>query len=558
MPKNTKKSQKQKQKQLMAHDRLLIFDTFYNMIEALEEYVEKSGSYPNFVNKRQVYKKTVPQGANLTINKAESLFKTQLLIFVGMLENDAPEFLREEIKEVYYKWISKVGINANNCSDERLKHFLIEINNSLDGNGERIIDQTKEYLENKEKNKSVDLWQWLNVFNYIQNPLDKNREQAKLLENKSWNEVKIENKFNSSAEQGEQTYNQISRMVSSSHDNFHFYPQQLSSSGDSVILSGSSSFPNELEKIVQDLKINPQDWTLDEITTQLSDYYRERKVEKWLIIHRGARLGADAYDNEGRLKFVNNPIYLWENFNAYQRFEMKRALKLSGDYSTNDEINWVVKEVKDSPSIWQIGTFKGYDCLIHGLAQGNDDEVGTLIHYRQRFNDVGWGIIRNSIILERVKQEKDFWITDTVDNNEALINKSAIIDEKTIDANGEFYDKAQFSDEEWDEIQNALNNERKTNYDNWTKEQLIAEINRLNTLIEQFSGDKTLTSSERQEKVQESRWKLEQVQNAFSSKTQQPKNSFFIPLLIGAVVLVLASLGIYGIVKKFKKIKKSR
>jgi hypothetical protein len=137
-----------KQKELMAHDKILIFDTFYNMLEGLEEYIEKSGNYPDFVNKRQIYKKTVPQGVNLSLNKAESLFRTQLLIFAGM---EKPDFLGEKVKEEYYRWINAVGIDANNCPDEKLKHFLLEINNVIEGEDEKIINQTKDYLDNKEK-----------------------------------------------------------------------------------------------------------------------------------------------------------------------------------------------------------------------------------------------------------------------------------------------------------------------------------------------------------------------------------------------------------------------
>src|SRR4051794_36605767 len=177
MPKNNK-LQQLKQKELMAHDRILIFDTFYNVLEALEEYIEKSGNYPNFKNKRQVYKKTVPQGANLSINKAESLFRTQLLIFAGM---DKSEFLSEKLKEEYYRWVNAVGIDANNCLDEKLKHFLLEINNVIEGNDEKIINQTKDYLDNKEKTNPIDPWNMLKVFNAFQEPLDKNREQAESL-----------------------------------------------------------------------------------------------------------------------------------------------------------------------------------------------------------------------------------------------------------------------------------------------------------------------------------------------------------------------------------------
>jgi len=55
-----------------------------------------------------------------------------------------------------------------------------------------------------------------------------------------------------------------------------------------------------------------------------------------VLIHRNARL--NDYNHEGKLNFNNNPIYRWENFNAHQRFEIKQAKNISGDYLTSEEI----------------------------------------------------------------------------------------------------------------------------------------------------------------------------------------------------------------------------
>jgi len=93
------------------------------------------------------------------------------------------------------------------------------------------------------------------------------------------------------------------------------------------------------------------------------------------------------YDREGNLNFDRNPVYRWKNFNAQERFEIKRAKNISGDYLTNEEIKWVVKEVKDNPSIWVIEIIDGQTWLIHSSAQMENIEVGTLIHNRQKFSD---------------------------------------------------------------------------------------------------------------------------------------------------------------------------
>jgi hypothetical protein len=71
----------------------------------LEEYIEKTGYYPNFKNKRQFQNITIPkeQSRNLTLNSAEDFFRTNLVLFVTIV-NEAPDFLRTgELRDEYYK-----------------------------------------------------------------------------------------------------------------------------------------------------------------------------------------------------------------------------------------------------------------------------------------------------------------------------------------------------------------------------------------------------------------------------------------------------------------------
>lgn len=89
---------KQQLQQLTAHDKVLIFENFHYLLEALEEYIEKTGYYPDFKNKRQLRNVTVKD--NLSLNQAESLLRTRLLIFAGM---DTPNFLSEEVKGEFYR-----------------------------------------------------------------------------------------------------------------------------------------------------------------------------------------------------------------------------------------------------------------------------------------------------------------------------------------------------------------------------------------------------------------------------------------------------------------------
>ena len=145
--KKRQEEQLQVQEELTAHDKILIFDNFYYLLEGLEECIEKSGYYPNFRDRRQFRNLTVKE-TNFPLENAESLFRTRLVLFVAM---HTPDFLRDEVKQKLYKWINSVGIDVNNCP-ERLGHFLLEINNSIEGD-DKIIKQTREYLDEKYKNK---------------------------------------------------------------------------------------------------------------------------------------------------------------------------------------------------------------------------------------------------------------------------------------------------------------------------------------------------------------------------------------------------------------------
>src|SRR3989337_3054155 len=114
------------QKQKTLHQMKLLLGNFHYMLEPLEEYIEKAGYYPNFRSRRQLYRKSIKDSEGPLWND-EDLFLTQLFVFAAAAHGK-PQFFREVIREEFYKWINYTGITANNCP-ERLKHFLIEINN---------------------------------------------------------------------------------------------------------------------------------------------------------------------------------------------------------------------------------------------------------------------------------------------------------------------------------------------------------------------------------------------------------------------------------------------
>ncbi|CAI2196567.1 17664_t:CDS:2 [Funneliformis geosporum] len=185
MPKKHGYKKTQEQISLVAHDKILAFENFRYLLEGLEEYIEKSGYYPNFKNKRQLQNITVPKEKKYSLDNCENLFRTRLLLFVGILRDS-----------------------------------------------EKIVNQTKEYLESKKKSDSVNsenMSDVINLFTSIQRPLESKREQAKLYEGKNYFGVEFKNKFKGDIQQGEQVFNQINSSIS--NNDFRFYeqnnPQQI-------------------------------------------------------------------------------------------------------------------------------------------------------------------------------------------------------------------------------------------------------------------------------------------------------------------------------------------
>jgi hypothetical protein len=95
--------QQQKQINLVAHDKILVFENFRYLMEGLEEYIEKTDCYPNFKNKRQLRNVTVPKEKNYSLDNCEGLFRTRLLLFSGVLDSNTPDSTRKEVEEEFYK-----------------------------------------------------------------------------------------------------------------------------------------------------------------------------------------------------------------------------------------------------------------------------------------------------------------------------------------------------------------------------------------------------------------------------------------------------------------------
>jgi len=249
--------QQQLQKQKTLHQMKLLLDNFHFMLEPLEEYIEKAGYYPNFINKRQLYRRTLKDSEG-PLENDEDLFLSQVFIFASAIQ-EKPDFFREVIREEFYKWIDYSGITAENCP-EVLKHFLIEINNVINGDDEKIIRESRERLRGYE----VDPKDIIGLFSGLQEPLNRSRQQRKALEGKNWNELGDEDKFSGDFDLGKQKFEAIERSISIQHENFRLRyfgesrPAQQVSDMEGIQQISSSS----TEQQAQQQQLPPYKWDL--------------------------------------------------------------------------------------------------------------------------------------------------------------------------------------------------------------------------------------------------------------------------------------------------------
>jgi hypothetical protein len=375
------KGQKQQQEQVVisAYDMEVIQKSFTSTLKWLEFYIEKSGYSGGW--KRQISETITRQDLNQS-SEIKRFMETALLGLDGMIE-DKPNFVFENLQEKFHSWLAESGIRVDDCPKE-LVECLVDIYKVLNNEGKEFGERVdKEASESIAKMTPEERRQKFNqTFVVAQKMMEVARARKENLEGKTYKDVEMKNQFSGNPDQGKKLFGQI--------ENKH---------------SANSGGVN-LDKVVEDLKADPKNyWRLDEIPTEINNFGRAKKQE-WLLIRWDARL--DDYDQQGKLNFNGNPIYLWESFNVLQRFEIKKALNISGDYLTDEEIKWVVGEFKDSPKVWRIGEIEKQIWLIHGSAQIKRDEIGTLIHSQQKFSEAEWvginGILERARLIDEIKQ----------------------------------------------------------------------------------------------------------------------------------------------------------
>jgi hypothetical protein len=89
------------QKQKTLHQVKLALDSFYNVLEPLEEFIDKAGYYHNFRSRRLLYRRVI-QSSEGTLESSKNLLLTDLYIFSGAVEGEAG-FIMEVLKEDLYR-----------------------------------------------------------------------------------------------------------------------------------------------------------------------------------------------------------------------------------------------------------------------------------------------------------------------------------------------------------------------------------------------------------------------------------------------------------------------
>ena len=257
---NEGQQQSQESVILSAYDRKIIHKLFRNTLEWFEKYIEVvySEYYPNWRYKKQIHDNSIKRQDANDPKKIESLFSSILFGFKKMSE-DKPKFLLDELKKEYYEWLDVTGVDINDCPP-RLKNFLFEVNEVLEGRGEKLERDTANKKREIHPN-SPEYGEALNkMFSGIQNPLENARNEFKSLEGKTYKDIKVGNNFGGNSEKAEQVFKQM--VGQHDYQEFNFFPQQVQNPNYSELIDDPmDEFETSSSPAGSSSKKNPQQRT---------------------------------------------------------------------------------------------------------------------------------------------------------------------------------------------------------------------------------------------------------------------------------------------------------
>lgn len=139
----------------------------------------------------------------------------------------------------------------------------------------------------------------------------------------------------------------------------------------------------ELEKklLIYGIRNNVDEWEI-----------REEPFDKGkVIIRKTAQIGDEDYDLTGKLINRSNELYTKDYFNDEELAEINAI------FAENDENRKIIEVVKSDINSWKTEKIQGNDWLVNNRAQKIQDEVGHLLHPKQRFTNEEWAEIKNAL-----------------------------------------------------------------------------------------------------------------------------------------------------------------
>lgn len=127
-----------------AYDKKAVHKLFRGSLKWLEKYigVVYNEFYPDWQTRKKIHDNEIKRQDANDPNKIGGLLSSSLFGFKSTMEmirgdKKSKKSLCDEVKKEYYEWLDAVGIDINNCPTI-LKHFLFEINEILEGRGDKL------------------------------------------------------------------------------------------------------------------------------------------------------------------------------------------------------------------------------------------------------------------------------------------------------------------------------------------------------------------------------------------------------------------------------------
>jgi len=207
-----------------------------------------------------------------------------------------------------------------------LKHFLYEINEVLEGRGEKIVSQTRELVRDTEPTPK----EALGMFGQLNHLLNKGRERAEVLEGKKWNDKLVnEERINGNPDRGKEILKQICQEVAPRHGDFDLYSEQKKVRGVS-----DTTQPTEYNRqgLIEDIKNHIHEFELEEVLVFNGHFWNGTNWVKYdnekrevMLIHKSVIELEKKYNQFGALEVHHGKMFDKQIIGEQGWVEIERA-----------------------------------------------------------------------------------------------------------------------------------------------------------------------------------------------------------------------------------------